>query len=303
MLSVNGGRKADVAGMLQQIGTVLTSLSGVASGLQQGQGQQEPQRPPSLLPAEGFTCDCTQTQTASGQAVGAQARQGSSHAAPHGAGRHQGGAQGRLEEARRGFLDSLSSVASAVGAVLPAIAAFSRFRGQQQGDGHGQGGGLFGGHGGGHGRGGQGGGFFGGGQGHGGQGGGFFGGSQGHGGQGGGFFGGSQGHGGQGGGFFGGGHGGHGGSHHFGNPQAGFAGDTQGNRISPRNKVMLSGVAWGAVLTLAAPTIGRVLRPAIRQVIKGGVASWREVQRASSEVREEFEDITAEARADVDRRT
>ncbi len=284
MLSMNGGRKADVAGVLQQIGTVLTSLSGVASGLQQGQGQ-EPQRPPSLLPAEGFTCDCSQTQTAAGQPVGPQSRQGSSQAASQGFGGQQAAPQGRLEVSRKRFLDSLTSVSTAIGAILPVITAFSRSRGQQQqggGQGHDQGGGLFGG---GHGHGGQG---------HGGGQGGFLGhGHGGHGGQGGFLgFGGGQGHG-----------GGHGDSHHFGNPQAGFAGDTQGNRITPRNKALLSGVAWGAVLTLAAPTIGRALRPAIRQVIKGGVASWREVQRASSEVREEFEDISAEAREGLDRRT
>jgi Protein of unknown function (DUF5132) len=52
---------------------------------------------------------------------------------------------------------------------------------------------------------------------------------------------------------------------------------------------------------VAGPLIGTVLRPLLREVIKGGLLIAREVQKVADEVKEDYEDMKAEASADLNR--
>jgi hypothetical protein len=61
---------------------------------------------------------------------------------------------------------------------------------------------------------------------------------------------------------------------------------------------------WGALSGVAAaaalPLLGQQARPAVRGLVKGGIKAGRYVQRVASSVKEEVEDITAEAQSDLD---
>jgi hypothetical protein len=50
------------------------------------------------------------------------------------------------------------------------------------------------------------------------------------------------------------------------------------------------------------PLLGVVLRPLLREVIRGGVLIAREVQKVADEVREDVQDIKAEVASDADRK-
>jgi hypothetical protein len=60
------------------------------------------------------------------------------------------------------------------------------------------------------------------------------------------------------------------------------------------------GAAAAAVLKAAAPAIGSVARPLLREAVKGGLLIGRQVQTVVQEAWQEVEDITAEAKAEVD---
>jgi hypothetical protein len=59
----------------------------------------------------------------------------------------------------------------------------------------------------------------------------------------------------------------------------------------------LMGAASGLVLALAAP----FLRPLMRSTVKGGILAGRYARQVGSGLKEEFEDIVAEAQADLDK--
>jgi Protein of unknown function (DUF5132) len=61
----------------------------------------------------------------------------------------------------------------------------------------------------------------------------------------------------------------------------------------------LSGVAFAA----AAPMLGRQARPAVRGLIKGGIKASRYFQQVASSMKEEVEDIAAEAKAELNPET
>ncbi len=63
--------------------------------------------------------------------------------------------------------------------------------------------------------------------------------------------------------------------------------------------VFLWGAASGIAVMLAAP----LLRPAARSAIKAGIKVGRQAKEAGMSWKEELEDITAEARAELDRET
>ena len=71
--------------------------------------------------------------------------------------------------------------------------------------------------------------------------------------------------------------------------------DGHGNK-----KVFFWGALSGLAVAAAAPLLGRSARPAMRGVIKGGLVAGRYVQRVASSVKEDIEDMTAEAKADLD---
>lgn len=60
--------------------------------------------------------------------------------------------------------------------------------------------------------------------------------------------------------------------------------------------VLLAGLVTGAV---AAPLLGRAARPVVRQVIKSGLVAQREILRMVDDVRENLQDITAEAKSEL----
>jgi len=64
-----------------------------------------------------------------------------------------------------------------------------------------------------------------------------------------------------------------------------------------RMSAYLVGGASGLVLALAAP----FLRPVMRSAVKGGILVGRYARQVGSSVKEEFEDIVAEAEADIEK--
>lgn len=53
------------------------------------------------------------------------------------------------------------------------------------------------------------------------------------------------------------------------------------------------------LLQKAGPRVGQVLRPALKATIRTSMQVQREVKRVSDELREEWEDITAEVKAET----
>jgi len=58
---------------------------------------------------------------------------------------------------------------------------------------------------------------------------------------------------------------------------------------------------WGAASGVAFALVAPMLRPAARSAVKGGIRVGRYAKKVSSKVKEEFQDIAAEAQAAVDR--
>jgi Protein of unknown function (DUF5132) len=61
----------------------------------------------------------------------------------------------------------------------------------------------------------------------------------------------------------------------------------------------VSAASWNAI----SPVLGRVLRPALKEAIKGGIILQRQVQAIAQEAWQDVEDLTAEAKAEVDAKT
>jgi hypothetical protein len=65
-----------------------------------------------------------------------------------------------------------------------------------------------------------------------------------------------------------------------------------------------SGFLWGAAsgvaLAIAAPLLGSKLRPAAREVVKGGIRAGRYVRKMAATAKEEMEDIAAEASSQLE---
>ena len=72
---------------------------------------------------------------------------------------------------------------------------------------------------------------------------------------------------------------------------------TDGATRPGRMSAYLVGAASGLVLALAAP----LLRPVMRSAVKGGIMVGRYARQVGSNMKEEFEDIVAEAEADLDK--
>ena len=67
----------------------------------------------------------------------------------------------------------------------------------------------------------------------------------------------------------------------------------------PAAALLLFGIGLGAkgkdFLRAAAPRVGRASRPLVKATIRGGYVLTREVRQLAESVREDLEDITAEA--------
>jgi Protein of unknown function (DUF5132) len=68
-----------------------------------------------------------------------------------------------------------------------------------------------------------------------------------------------------------------------------------------RKPGMKSAYLWGAASGVALAVFAPMLRPAAKSVVKGGIKMGRYAKKVGSNLKEEFEDITAEAQADLDR--
>jgi hypothetical protein len=64
--------------------------------------------------------------------------------------------------------------------------------------------------------------------------------------------------------------------------------------------VFFWGAASGLALAFAAPLFGKQARPLVKGAIKSGIAAGRYVQKVSSTVKEDVQDLAAEAKADLD---
>ena len=71
-----------------------------------------------------------------------------------------------------------------------------------------------------------------------------------------------------------------------------------GKLLTSRWGMFFFGVAAAGLVKEAAPAIGRALRPVVRESIRLGMAAGREISEMAESVREELEDITAEALAE-----
>jgi hypothetical protein len=65
-------------------------------------------------------------------------------------------------------------------------------------------------------------------------------------------------------------------------------------------KLFFWGAASGLAVAVAAPLLGKQARPAVRGAIKGGLVAGRYFQRVASGVKEDIQDMAAEARTDLD---
>jgi hypothetical protein len=64
--------------------------------------------------------------------------------------------------------------------------------------------------------------------------------------------------------------------------------------------VFFWGAASGLALAFAAPLFGKQARPLVKGAIKSGIAAGRYVHKVSSSVKEDVQDLAAEAKADLD---
>jgi hypothetical protein len=62
-----------------------------------------------------------------------------------------------------------------------------------------------------------------------------------------------------------------------------------------------SAYVWGAASGVALALFAPMFRPAARNAVKGGIKVGRYAKKVASNVKEEFQDIAAEAHADLER--
>jgi Protein of unknown function (DUF5132) len=62
-----------------------------------------------------------------------------------------------------------------------------------------------------------------------------------------------------------------------------------------------SAYLWGAASGIALAVFAPLLRPAAKSVVKGGIMVGRYATKVGTSLKEEFEDIAAEAQADLNR--
>jgi hypothetical protein len=75
------------------------------------------------------------------------------------------------------------------------------------------------------------------------------------------------------------------------------------NSERPKKKMFFWGALSGVAAAAALPMLGKQARPAVRVLVKGGIKAGRYVQQVASSVKEEVEDIAAEAKSDLDTET
>jgi hypothetical protein len=78
--------------------------------------------------------------------------------------------------------------------------------------------------------------------------------------------------------------------------------NSAGSRITGRNgtKLFLWGAASGIGFAVFAPLFAGQARPALREIVKGGIKASKYVQKVTAQIKEDIEDLTAEAKADLE---
>jgi hypothetical protein len=84
-----------------------------------------------------------------------------------------------------------------------------------------------------------------------------------------------------------------------GNPPAGRTNQT--GRSSKNGAGRKSAYLWGAATGVAFALFAPMLRPAARTAVKSGMRVGRYAKKVAANVKEEFEDISMEAKAELDR--
>jgi hypothetical protein len=65
-------------------------------------------------------------------------------------------------------------------------------------------------------------------------------------------------------------------------------------------KLFFWGAASALTLAVTAPLLGKQARPVVRGAIKGGLLAGRYFQRVASSIKEDVQDLTEEAKSDLD---
>jgi hypothetical protein len=69
--------------------------------------------------------------------------------------------------------------------------------------------------------------------------------------------------------------------------------------LTSKTAIFALGAASVAVLNAAIPIVGSLLRPIVKEVIKGGILAGRQIQTLAEEAWQDVEDIAAEAQAEL----
>ena len=85
---------------------------------------------------------------------------------------------------------------------------------------------------------------------------------------------------------------------HHGNDSTHQQRDAGGTKIKSKGDFLL-GALSGVAAAVIAPLFTKQLRPVVRGAIKGGIVTGRYVQKVAEGVVEDFQDITAEAKAEL----
>ena len=70
--------------------------------------------------------------------------------------------------------------------------------------------------------------------------------------------------------------------------------------LTSKTALFTLGAVSVAVWNAAAPVVGSILRPIVKEAIKGGILITRQMQTLAEEDRQDVVDITAEAQAELD---
>ena len=69
--------------------------------------------------------------------------------------------------------------------------------------------------------------------------------------------------------------------------------------FTSKTAIFALGAASVAVWNAAAPVVGGILRPLVKETIKGGILLGRQIQTLAEEAWQDVEDLTAEAQAEL----
>jgi hypothetical protein len=77
--------------------------------------------------------------------------------------------------------------------------------------------------------------------------------------------------------------------------------ESMGHPNGRGKRLFFWGAASGLAFAVAAPLLSKQARPALREIMKGGLAAGKYIQKTASNIKEQVEDLAAEAKADLDR--